>query len=171
MATVFLNGYATPEMDETLLADYPYQLLEPNQNSLYEYTFRGAKSPWFVWYNTTYSRYQIDCADAENFFCRLVIADNAWDAAKVYSVSPWQLNDGIYWSSHDITMGTEDGPGTEIYIAGTDMLPAAEVGSAEAYVITKERLAGLADQIRRITGSEAAMTPAEMQTALEGIDM
>lgn len=171
MATMFFNGYAAPALDEALLAQYPYQLLEPNVNEKYEYTFRGAKSPWFVWYNSTTSRYRVDCGGAENFFCRFVIADEAWDSPQVFTASPWQLNGSIYWANHDVTMGSESGPGTEVYLAATEALPAAPVTTPGSYAITKERLTGLADQVRRITGTSGELTPAQMQTALEGVSV
>lgn len=168
MAYCFYNGVKLPELPSDVLATYPYCWIRKNDNTQhYDLIFTKVLG----YYDATAGGivYGENSATAEIAHYRVAYADastaDSWDSYQ--TTETWMALDAnrtVMWSNHYIPNGSLTA--TEMYFDGSEAIP-----DAESYEIQKDTLVGIADQVRRLCNTEDIMTPAQMTSNLEGLNI
>lgn len=168
MAYCFYNGVKLPERPSDVLADYPYCWIRKNDNTEH-YDLVFTKIPGY--YDATAGGivYGMNEGTTEIVHYRVpyASADSAESWDNYQTTNTWMALDAnriIMWSNHYIPNGSLTA--TEMYFDGSEAIPDEGV-----YQIQKDTLVGFADQVRRLCKTENTMTPAQMTSNLEGLNI
>lgn len=164
----FYNGVKLPELPSDVLADYPYCWIRKNDNTEH-YDLVFTKIPGY--YDATAGGivYGANEGTAEIVHYRVpyASADSAENWDNYQTTNTWMALDAnrtIMWSNHYIPNGSLTA--TEMYFNGSEAIPDEGV-----YQIQKDTLVGFADQVRRLCNTENTMTPAEMESNLNDLNI
>lgn len=168
MAYCFYNGVKLPELPSDVLANYPYCWIRKNDNTQhYDLIFTKVLG----YYDASASGivYGANQGTTEIAHYRIAYSDagtaDSWD--NYQTTNTWMALDAnrtVMWSNHYIPNGSLTA--TEMYFDGSEAIP-----EVESYQIEKDTMVGIADQVRRLCKTENTMTPAQMESNLNDLNI
>jgi hypothetical protein len=181
VAKFYYNDVLLPEIPADVLAEYPYCWIRAlPTNTSYPYALYMSEKPSYKSGNymnllATYKQYYLDTSDVENATSWVLdsTATQDWSTCTINSKSSLVL-----WSNHDIPNGSATATDIYFYASYPKDENGNEVGKEEEpetpldeyYKIKGSILTDIANETRRLVGTEASMTPYGMVQALAGVE-
>lgn len=161
----YYNGVFLPVIPSEVLANYPYCWIRNNTQTGY-YDLFLSSSPW--WMTDTITVSTANYAEGIQWY-RISIYNpgDEWEFNQSWTENgdfTADLNRPFLWSNHNIPTGSVTG--SEIYYTGSSPVPVVE-----SYEISRNRLSGLANQVRRLCGTTETLTPERMETRMTGLNI
>lgn len=161
----YYNGVLLPEIPAEAIAEAPYCWMRHNGTEVSCFCSSNPnylKSDGTIEPSAASIFYKYDF-DAVTNLWKLI---TRWGAA----IGGWQaIIDGwnLLWSNHDIPDGSADS--TSIYFPAMKAYKAMDVFTPDAVAISRERMTGIANQVRRISSADGELTPAQIEEGLSAV--
>lgn len=168
MVKYYYNDVLLPEIPSDVLAEFPYAVINLGSDGV-TYALWVAENPWYFVSDLYGSKLKISQSCKNQ---KYLVNETGWVLSETYTdAGGIGLGSGMVWSSHNIPKGSATA--TDIYFVGSEPVPDGgnepEPEYKEKYAVKSEWLVSVADEVRRLTGSEDLLTVEQMETALKSV--